>query len=693
MKQSLHFLGAAVLAIGAAFTAGAQDPIEGYFRVQSALGTADNTGYVEVRGPMTTAPDVTYDNALTAAGTVMRLRAFPDNSTGVLRYKIGNLSSQGIEVFGAPQADYFDALMNIAGDIKTDDYLAAAYGIQRHAREIGYISTGRMIVQALFQVVAGRLDSEINSLPQDVKDKLYTGESLEDFAIRFNKEVSANIDLHAYLEPVANTNGQYRLYFNWIDCTEVSKFYLANEQNKKSFELGFECMRQYMNGKNGLGSGETIDDAEAALWKTWGFDIDARYADCYNAEGKFYQLSYEKIFADHELLYNWLKMYIERFLDPAKAPDASILGINFKDFAAEMQRHEIMKGFLKYIPSIQEGQKLYLTSGRFSDGTNEFSTVGTTSDGAARFGLLGEAQAIAAGNAAIWNLLPIDEDTNYFAIAPAAHRSNKPGEADAHLASAYFDFPFEPVNTEVMKAYNMKLEAIPVKSTYLEHLEEVHYVEISEPLTKVDRLTPVLIESTSDDVLKNMVHIIYESQPGDYNPDVTLTPAKPEGFIVSDEEVAVQHSNRRRAADTDEEKLPAEAHGVLFSTPASDTSLKHLWGINTNLDNQEQAAYTLSTREQKVEAESKELMDTPWFTEATTLPANQVFMLAEPSKPLSGISLGTPADELVDIPTGVEGVEAAPVHDNVIYDLYGRKVVNPTPGAVYILNGKKILIR
>lgn len=97
-----------VLLAATAAGAYAQDAITGYFRVQSA----ESGNYVEVRGPFTTAPDCTYENALANAGTVMRLRAFPDyTADGELRYKVGNLSCQGIEVFGSPRTDYLEAIM------------------------------------------------------------------------------------------------------------------------------------------------------------------------------------------------------------------------------------------------------------------------------------------------------------------------------------------------------------------------------------------------------------------------------------------------------------------------------------------------------------------------------------------------------------------------------------------------------
>ena len=45
------------------------------------------------------------------------------------------------------------------------------------------------------------------------------------------------------------------------------------------------------------------------------------------------------------------------------------------------------------------------------------------------------------------------------------------------------------------------------------------------------------------------------------------------------------------------------------------------------------------------------------------------------------------------ISTGIEAVVAdAAEGDNVVYDLYGRRVENPSNG-IYIVNGKKVVIR
>ncbi|MCC8037965.1 MAG: hypothetical protein LIP02_07525 [Bacteroidales bacterium] len=680
------------LAATMGFSASAADAITGYFRVQSALGTSDGTGYVEVKSPFRTAPDNTKAEALTKPGTVMRLRAFPVvRKSQTIDYMVCNLSSQGIEVFGTPKSDYMDAIEEIFTDINLNNYRMAAYDLQRVGRDLGYMATGRVIVQALFEVVATRLDDEIAKLTDEQKASLGTAsmtETLAEFAQRFNKEVSANIDLFAYLEPVSGQ--QYRLYFNWIDCTSVSKFYLANEQNKKSFEIGFECMRHYMSTKSGLSSGETIDASEYALWKSWGYDLDVNYHDCYNSEKNRYDLTYEKIFADHELLYNWLKMYVERFLDPEKAPDAEILGINFVDFATEMQKHEIMQGFLKYIPSIQEGQKLYLTSGRFTDGVNEFSTVGTVSDNSQMFGLLGETQAKAAGNAAIWNLIPMDTEDNYLSIPAVAHRTNKPNEEDGHLIAWYVDFPFEMLTPDNAKLMPMS-SSYSLQSKVLQNLGiTAKYITVNNEVSKVDRQTPVLVDMKTTTLADNIVKIIWADQDNDYTPTDTGS----DGFIIGgdDDEIDIQRDVDVSTTST------AVVYGVLLDTAVDKDILYHEWLIE--YDPTSQMVYDLGTRENKIEGGRTDgavvYMNTPWFFTTSTIPANHTILVADntdvPTNPERMISLNEAADEydpLTGVSTiGVDSTEGT----QAIYDLQGRRVNTVVPGNIYIMGGQKILV-
>lgn len=682
----LYSVGSLALAAAMGVSAFAADPITGYFRVQSALGTEDGTGYVEVKSPFRTAPDNTKQEALTKPGTVMRLRAFPTVKSSQLTgdYQVCNLSSQGIEVFGIPKSNYMQAIEDIFTDINLNNYRMAAYDLQRVGRDLGYMATGRVIVQALFEVVATRLDDEIAKLTDEQKEALGTAnmeESLAEFAQRFNKEVSAKIDLFAYLEPVSGQ--QYRLYFNWIDCTSVSEFYLANEKNKKSFEIGFECMRHYMQEHPQLSTGETISMSEYNRWKSWGYDLDVNYHDCYNVAKNQYDLTYEKIFADHEVLYQWLKMYIQRFLDPELAPNAEVMGLNFKDFATEMQKHEIMQGFLKYIPSIQEGQKLYLTSGRFTDGVNEFSTVGIQSDNSQMFGLLGETQAKAAGNAAIWNLIPMDTKDNYLSIPAVAHRTNKPDETDGHLIAWYVDFPFEMLTPANAKLMTMS-SSYGLQQKLLENWGiTARYITVNNEVSKVDRQTPVLVDMLTTKLEDNIVNIIWEAQSGDYTPDG-------DGFILGgdDDEIDIQRDASTSTSET------AVVYGVLLDTAVDEDILYHEWRIDYDADTQE--VYDLGTRENKVEGGRTDgatvYMNTPWFIATSTIPANHAVLVAKSDIPEKSISLNEPADEY-DPLTGINTIGAdSNEGETVIYDLQGRRVNSVIPGNIYIMGGQKILV-
>jgi len=664
--------------------------IHGFFRVQSAFGNENDEGFVNVTGPFTVAPNATIDQARTSAGSVMRLRAFkedgPDNK---VRYKIANLSSQGIEVIGAPKAVGQDAVNELMQYLNGNDYVEMAYSLQRQAAEQGYISTGRTLIMALFEVVAERLDSEITALDAATKEKLgYTAdsESLKTFAQRFNEEVSMKLDLDAYLEPVNEEEGTYRLYFNWINCAPVSEFYRANEQNKKSFELGFECMRHYLSGKQGLGSGEYIDLEEVALWKEWGYDLLAEHPDLLLVDNTYYQLSYEQIFNDHEILYNWLKMYIERFLDPAKAPDASILGINFKAFAEEMQRHAIMQGFLKYIPSIQENQKLYLTDGRFSSDKNEFSTVGTTRIDTGHFGLLDAGcltTATDAETASIWYLRPMeDSGFNTFVIEPTAARSNhKDQTATEYYSAKYFDFTFEPIESNMEISLLEENNKMDVQDEKLQTLGNVKYVDLNnlDKAAKANRRTAVFIKHNSKDAENNNVHLVYESLPGDYIPELNIN-----GLKISDEYVTVMHSARRAATG----ETTTQNSGVLLASNVKNTGITIATG---------ESAHVLETHFGK-NAETDALMESPWLTPSENLPANSALIVAKThvsdgEKQVEGLSLGMPEDETKEVVTGIEDVNfGTSMENDTFYDLNGRKVINPEHGAIYILNGKKVVV-
>jgi hypothetical protein len=47
-----------------------------------------------------------------------------------------------------------------------------------------------------------------------------------------------------------------------------------------------------------------------------------------------------------------------------------------------------------------------------------------------------------------------------------------------------------------------------------------------------------------------------------------------------------------------------------------------------------------------------------------------------------------------DLPTGVTDIEITEEKmDNIIYDLHGRRVMEPQNGNLYIINGNKVLFK
>ena len=437
-----------------------------------------------------------------------------------------------------------------------------------------------------------------------------------------------------------------------------------------------------MNNKPGLASGEKIDDNEAAMWRGWGYDLNAKYSQYYDAETHRYDLTYEMIFADHEVLYNWLKMYVERFLDPAKAPDASILGINFRDFATEMQRHELMQGFLKYMPSRQEGQKLYLTNGRFSDGVNVFSTVGTVSDNSSEFGLLAEAQADAAGDAAKWVLRPVDEtsENDYFALVPNA--TVEIGDKYEKMAAVYFDFPIARIDGSKLMFHAFTPTTLGTKT--LKNFGDVEYVDLDAETDEVGRQQSALIEFVSDQPVANKVRIVWEAQAGDYDPEVSVnTPEMP----VSDEVINTQRVAAQNSATV--------SHGVLLAAPVTTNHLNNYCKIDGDFE-RTHSAYVLGSKTYKASTDDELnglTVTTPWFNEATRIPANSTIIVSGKNKNQNAVSLGEPVDGQHPTTTGVAEIEITDGAAGELYDLQGHRVSVPRPGNIYILDGKKILLR
>ena len=618
--------------------------INGYFRIQSAAGVENNTGYVQVRGPFTAAPDQSYSQAKYQAGTIMFVNGVPEMVNGKLCYKVVNLRSQGIEVVGEPIDDYFDVIVN---QTDIDLNITGLYSLMRAGRDLGYTAIGRAMLQTAFLVVASRLDSELS-----------TGTELEELARDFNENVAAKINLYTYLEPVEGAGGCYRMFFDMPDLQSVCDWYLQDEAHKISFEKGFAAMRHYLTGK-GIGTGEAFDPQEIAEMKSYGYDITKKYAP---GDDGIVMSSYEQIFADPDLLFNWLKLNMIKFLTPERCPQITIQGIYLPDMAKELRSHRLVDMVMNYFPRLHTSTRYYLISGSVTDASGVEGTAGDVYNATGEFGFANAAGTVTAGKASQWVLKPVNDTDNVFCVAPRAT------DGDKYYSAIYTDFPMRAVNRVNTEFHTMG------ETTFVEPLNGVdyHYVEIEQLAGDVPARTPVLVVCATNEPADNLIVPAFDTVlPGPADPTVP-------GFEISDDETAVQHSPARGVARAT--GVSPFFNGVLLATPINAESMKNMWGIE--YDEAKNPVHRLTTYESGG-------VSSLWFENNTgTLNANEACIVTAP-KPANKISVGMPTPD--DIATGIETVGAdGTAKPAEVYDLKGNRVDEMLPGRIYIIDGVKV---
>lgn len=431
MTKSILSLAVAIItSVCFAFSAFASD-LSGYFRVQNVGGK----GYVDVRGPFTAEPDNSLEQALTKASTVLHVDADWTVKDGQMMLRLNSLRGQGIEIVGEPIDDYLQTIQDVIfTETGFDDFNEALWNLVHGGYQFGYTSIGRALIQSVIFIIAQRLDDE------NITDKEKT--ELADFADRFNKEVASQIDLGIYLEPTASDN--YRIVFVTPDLKCVSEWYLAQNDNgdyinRDTFNKGFEAMRQYLSNKAGIGTGEGIDASEVAEMKAWGYELPDQYKE--NEQEGVYLVTYEQIFADPDLLFNWLKLNVIKFADPERCPKIELQGVYLPSISAELHNHHLTDLLISYFPRAQQNQRIYLTDGK--DGkVGHFDF--TSQEGADGLGVYAE-----------WSLHEIDDNVNgeYLAFRPVAH------DGQGWYASVYTDFPMKAVNPDNTKFFTISEKA------------------------------------------------------------------------------------------------------------------------------------------------------------------------------------------------------------------------------------------
>lgn len=602
MKKSLSrllLLAATTLAIGT--SAVAQQPIDGYFRVQNA----SSGNYVEVRGPFTAQPDCSFDKAAGSAGTVMYINATPDGN-GLL--SINSLRCQGIEVVGEPIDKYMDTLENVLTNGGFDNVDQALWTLVRGGFDHGYTSIGRALLEGMIFIVAARLDDV------GVSEK----EELANFANRFNKEVADNISLTIKLEPVGNN---YRLCYDIPDLKCVSDWYLL-EANKATFEKGFESMRRYLANKIG-NTGEYLQPDEVAEMQAWGYDPTVKhhnYVD--NVDGRFIYVPYEEIFADHELLFNWLKLNMIKFTDEDRCPQIELMGFYLPNFAKEMKKHALTAQLISYFPRLRTNERAYLTDGK----NGVFGHLDFTSaEGADALGLASQ-----------WTVCPITaEDGQYLAFTAAGTHYD-----ELSYAPVYVDFGMEAVNPETTKFYTLA----PVTSSTTINDTEYLYYEIVE-LSEVPARTPVLIEMTTSDAANHRIIPVNVDAPAN-------------------------------VADEDPSAVPY-FHGFLMSTPANYDGFRNQWGLN--YDSYTTGLHRLGTKENNLwYNEIGEGSTIPANEAFLAMPSNNMagYAVKEPKfEDTTSISDIEAADRQPDTIYDLSGRRVSTMTPGNVYILNGKKIL------------------
>lgn len=516
------------LTLCTSLSAFSQGMIEGYFRVSNA-----ETGkYVEVTGPFSADPTASADDAQYSAGTVIYVAA--DQPEGEYVYRVTSLRSQGIEVVGNYIDDYFGTLTDIIlpeEGFKTDE--AALWALVREGFKYGYTSIGRAAIQTMILIVATRLDDEKNIINK--------GE-LADFAKRFNTEVAQYIDLGIRLQPVEGKDNTFLLYYETptLDC--VSNWYKKSE-NKEIFEDGFEAMRSYLTAKMGL-TGEGFDPSEVQEMEDWGYVLPDEYRQKPNSDGVFV-VTYEEIFANPTLLFNWLKLNVIKFTDPERCPQIDLQGLWLPKFAEEMQKHRLTQQIISYLPSLQPNQKIFLCDGK-NDVTGHFDFTSESGVEA----LQGYAQ---------WVIRPIDNDNEKFMV------KNNYAFEGKNYSAVYYDFPVSASD-----------ENTTVNTLSKEVFDAQGYAFVSlVPSETVDLQTALVVESSQPESQLNIADgkpiIVALTEP-------VTTPDN--SFNVSDKVADKQYVRRKANEESSEETTTGNKNftGILLSSMLSN--LDNATGIN-----------------------------------------------------------------------------------------------------------------
>lgn len=258
-----------------------------------------------------------------------------------------------------------------------------------------------------------------------------------------------------------------------------------------------------------------------------------------------------------------------------------------------------------------------------------------------------------------FTLIPMSDANQYFGTSLSATH------AENDYTALYLDFPVTAIG-DGMTCYTL----LPLQKKEISG-EMITYTEFSEPLTEeIPVRTPFIVELNS----KNGGEVKFSVTGNNILSNFVLE--NPQGVLdIAEYSYGVQHAPARVASDD------SPMQGVLLPTEISNDSLD--WEDELNESN---PLYRL----QPVQLGYAKHLG---FANATagTLSANEAYL--KPGEPLSNdiMLIGEPDQYMV---TGIETIGADSTQKaDTLYDLSGRQVVKAHSGEIYILNGKKILVK
>lgn len=690
------FLAKVYLSVGVALTAismqAQTDPIiQGYFRIQNV----GNEKYVEVTGPFTAKPNLTYDQAQSSAGTIMYVEAEQDKDS----YRLTHLRCQGIDVVSQEEInpdEYYGKLTNILQGAEFDGFNSIAYALVREGFTYGYTSIARATVGAVFWIVASKLETH-NPVEGDGY-KFYPDDYIE-VAKDFNRNVTAKLDLGIRLKPVNFENKTVQVYFDVPSLKPVCDWYLdkeamlfENTENPVSrhdvFASAMKTMSNYLATK-GINL-ETFTAEDVKLFESWGYDIAVSYNNEKNEKGEIV-LDFDRIFSDPVLLFNWIKMVGYYVLNPGEN-DHNLSSLGYGDIADKAKNHYLTNLLVNYLPRLHYNSRAYLINGRVGD----YGTAGGMWQNADNtLGFASENEMYAAGENGQWILQPVDNENQKFVVSHKFQEVTKTaGDEDEIFGTSavYYDFPVTIADKENTNVFNLTADL------YFTRFNKMVYyynkVEQLDNSKEIAPLTPFLIKTMqggSSQLLVADGECKFEKI--EYAPDNSMR--------LGDEESAKQYSVVKPLYTSGVENT--SLRGVLLPTSLTNSDLANLWDGDISdiypyseikVDGAEDLhgsdeSHVGFSAPKTTSLDANEAVYVPSTSSTTPIEVDPEEAKEDLAK--GYVYIGEPVSE--DL-VGVKSVEVdTPVNDNILYDLRGIRVEKPCPGNVYILNGQKIFIR